>query len=91
MPLLKSVSDRLDGEFTAIGPKLRLLGRICMCDCTPTPVSPTTSGRVEAELAIESVPVIVPGCVGAKATCTVQLVVGASVRPGCRQLPAATV
>ena len=62
-----------------------------MCDCTPTPVSATVSGRVDAELAIESVPVSVPDCVGANATCTVQLVPAARARPGCGQLPAATV
>jgi len=91
LPLLKRVRDRLAGALTAIDPKLRLVGVICMCDCSPTPVSATASGRVDAELAMDSVPAMVPDWVGAKPTCRVQLVPAASVSPGCGQVPAATV
>ena len=85
-PVLVRVSERMAGAPSAIEPKLRLLGEICRCDCAPMPVRGTINGRVEAEVATLSVPVRVPDWVGMKTTCTVQLVPGASVRPGIGQV-----
>ena len=91
VPVFSSVSDRLDDELTESGPKARFVGVICRCDWMPVPVNEAVMGVVEAELAIESVPVIVPEIVGVKVIWREQLELKANVSPAVGQLPLETV
>ena len=90
VPVLSTVNERLAVLPTFTVPKISWPGVICRCGCAPAPESATPNGRGAAELAMDSVPVRVPLCDGANATCSVQLAPGASVPPCGGHVPAAT-
>lgn len=81
-PAFLSVNERLAEEPRFTDPNASAEGVICNCDCAPTPVRATPRGRGAAEVPIDSVPVRVPPCDGAKVTCSVQLAPAASVPLG---------
>jgi hypothetical protein len=89
VPVLMSVRVWFEEAPTAMLPKLRAEGVTCRCDWMPMPVSVALMGRVESEVAMETVPVRVPVCFGAKVICSVQLVAGARVLLGEGQVPVA--
>src|SRR5271154_4701419 len=79
VPVLVRVRAWLAETPMAMLPKLSAEGVICRCDWMPMPVSGTLMGRVESDVAMETVPVRWPVCVGVKVICSVQLVAGARV------------
>jgi hypothetical protein len=74
---------------SAMLPKLRLEGVVWRWDWMPVPVTGYSMGRVEAEERMESSPPMVAAVVGAKVTCSVQLVEAARVLPSVGQSPVA--
>ena len=73
------VRVRLAEAPMAMLPKLSVEGVICRCDWMPVPVRVALMGRVESEVAMETLPLRVPVWVGVKVICSVQLVAGVRV------------
>ncbi len=90
LPVLASVKVWFEATPSTTLPKASALGVTTRCDWMAIPVSATCSGSVDAEVAMESIPVRVPLIFGVKTTSTVQLELAVSNPPAAGQLPPAT-